>query len=201
MARGRPLSFDRSNAVRRAMEVFWTKGYDGTQIADLTAAMGINPTSFYAAFGSKKELFCEAVDVYIDTIGSRSMKALDARKTVRSGLKAMMESVIDIALSNESGGCLLVLGVINNREDNRDVWDYLRDARNDTLALIQRRLERGVAEGDLPVDTKIRDLSHHFLGLTQTISFQARDGASRATLRRLIEPALAAIPTAEAKPA
>ena len=56
-ARGRPRSFDREAALNAAMEVFWTKGYESASISDLTAAMGINPPSLYAAFGDKEKLF------------------------------------------------------------------------------------------------------------------------------------------------
>ncbi|KER05051.1 TetR/AcrR family transcriptional regulator [Photorhabdus temperata] len=192
--RGRPLSFDRDIALKRAMEVFWSKGYEGTQLVDLTTAMGINPPSFYAAFGSKKDAFYAAVDLYIETIGCKSMQALNEAKTARSGLRAMLESTINIASSNQSGGCLLVLGVVNNLTENKEVWTYLRDERIKTLEMIRTRIEQGVADGDLPHNTDVNVLASYFLGLTQTISFQARDGASRELLRCLIEPAMTAIP-------
>ncbi|NHB63301.1 TetR/AcrR family transcriptional regulator [Photorhabdus sp. RW14-46] len=192
--RGRPPNFDRDIALKRAMEVFWSKGYEGTQLVDLTAAMDINPPSFYAAFGSKKNAFCKAVDLYIKTIGVQSMQALNEAKTARSGLRAMLESTINIASSHQAGGCLLVLGVVNNLTENKEVWAYLRDARTKTLDMIRVRLERGIADGDLPPNTNVDVLASYFLGLTQTISFQARDGVPRERLRRLIEPAMAAIP-------
>ncbi len=75
--RGRPRSFDRDAALRRAIEVFWAKGYEGAQLVDLTAAMGINPPSFYAAFSSKEALFREALDRYLATDGAASMQALE----------------------------------------------------------------------------------------------------------------------------
>lgn len=175
------------------MEVFWEKGFEGAQLVDLTAAMGINPPSFYAAFGSKKGAFCEAVDLYVKTVGAKSAKALNTSKTARDGLRAMLESTINIATSRKAGGCLLVLGVVNNLPENEEVWDYLRARRFDTLALIRARLERGVEEGDVPRDADVSVLAQHFLGVTQTISFQARDGASKASLRRLIAPSLAAL--------
>ena len=147
--RGRPPSFDRSVALERAMEVFWEKGYEGAQLVDLTKAMGINP-SFYAAFGSKQDAFCEAVDLYIRLVGSKSAQALNGAKTTRDGLRAMLEATINVATSNKAGGCLLVLGVVNNFAENNNAWSHLRKTRRDTLALIRARLQRGIAEGDLP---------------------------------------------------
>ncbi|WP_164125535.1 TetR family transcriptional regulator, partial [Stenotrophomonas maltophilia] len=76
-SRGRPRNFDRDQALERAMRVFWAKGYEGAQLVDLTAAMGINPPSFYAAFGSKQEIFREAIDLYLATAGANAMRALD----------------------------------------------------------------------------------------------------------------------------
>src|SRR6202043_1716034 len=66
--RGRPRSFDRQAALRQAMQVFWALGYEGATLNELQEAMGgIAPTSFYAAFGSKEELFREAVELYSRT--------------------------------------------------------------------------------------------------------------------------------------
>jgi AcrR family transcriptional regulator len=62
---GRPLSFDREAALEKAMLAFWRHGYEGTSLAELTAAMEVTPPSVYAAFGDKKHLFLEAVDLYL----------------------------------------------------------------------------------------------------------------------------------------
>ena len=50
--RGRPRRFDRDAALQTMMEIFWARGYEGAQLTDLTAAIGIAPPSFYAAFQS-----------------------------------------------------------------------------------------------------------------------------------------------------
>ena len=59
--RGRPRAFDRDQALETALELFWRQGYEGTSVADLTAALGIKPPSLYAAFGSKEGLYLEAL--------------------------------------------------------------------------------------------------------------------------------------------
>src|SRR5258708_37455677 len=64
MAMGRPRAFDADAALDEAMEVFWRHGYEGATIAQLTDAMGINPPSLYAAFGSKEGLLKAALDRY-----------------------------------------------------------------------------------------------------------------------------------------
>lgn len=191
--RGRPPSFDRGEALKKAMGIFWAKGYEGTQLVDLTAAMGINPPSFYAAFGSKLTLFYEVVNLYIDTIGCKTVQALNEAKTAEAGINAMLNNAIINASSSESGGCLMVMGVVNSLSENHDAWTFLKVERLKTLSIIEKRILRGIEEGDLPEETDAKTLSEHFLGVTQAISFQARDGASREDLQRLIKPAMAAL--------
>lgn len=191
--RGRPRSFDRDDALTRIMEVFWAKGYEGAQLNDLTAAIGIAPPSFYAAFGSKEAAFLEAVELYIATVGSRPMLPLETASTARDGIRGMLEGTIDVALSAKPGGCLLILGVVNCLPENQPARDCLLHARRKTVTLIQACLQRGVAAGDLPKDADIDRLAAYFHGIMQAISFQARDGATRAELEALIEPAMAAL--------
>lgn len=193
-ARGRPRSFDRDIALRRAMEVFWSKGYEGTQLADLTAAIGIAPPSFYAAFGSKEAAFREAVDLYIATIGSGPMKALDEAPSLRAAITGVLRGSIDVALSNDAAGCFLILGVVNCLSETAAARDYLRAARRTTVDLLRARLQRGVEAGELPPGADPDKLAAFFHGIMQAISFQARDGATRADLEALIEPAVSALP-------
>src|SRR3954449_2107155 len=62
--RGRPREFCVDGALAAALRVFWTKGYEGTSLTDLTEAMGVTRPSLYAAFGNKEALFRKALDLY-----------------------------------------------------------------------------------------------------------------------------------------
>ena len=61
---GRPREFDTDAALEKAMRLFWAKSYEGTSVADLTKALGINRPSLYAAFGDKQSLFRAALERY-----------------------------------------------------------------------------------------------------------------------------------------
>ena len=78
MAMGRPRAFDKDEALDRAMTVFWTKGYEGASLSELTKAMGINAPSLYAAFGNKEGLLRAALDRYGQLRAAFMTHALEA---------------------------------------------------------------------------------------------------------------------------
>lgn len=191
MVRGRPRSFDRDTALKHAMEVFWAKGYEGTQLSELMVAIGINPPSFYAAFGSKEAIFREAVDLYLSTVGADAMRALAVTANARDAIEAMLLASAEIALASpSSGGCMVSLGLVNCHAQNAGLRDHMRDLRRTTVLLIRERLERGVTERDLPVETDTDRLSIYFATVLQGISLQAQDGATRNDLQATVETAM-----------
>lgn len=192
--RGRPRGFDRDLALQKIMEVFWAKGYEAAQLNDLTAAIGITPPSFYAAFGSKESAFREAVGLYVVTAGSEPMHALDAGETAQQAIRAMLLASIDVALrAPQSSGCLLILGVMNCQPETGPLYDLLKGMRKETVERVRARLRRGVADGDLPQTTDIPTLASYYGAIMQAISMQARDGATRQELEALVGPSLAAL--------
>jgi len=150
---------------------------------------------FYAAFGSKEAAFREAVDLYVATAGSGALRALEEGATADESIRAMLMGSIDTALgAPQSGGCLLILGVVNCQLETEPLRDLLKSIRKDTEARIRARLERAVAEGDLPASSDIRVLANYYSTMMQGLSMQARDGASREELEALVAPAMAALP-------
>src|SRR3954449_5649930 len=74
--RGRPRSFDESQALEKAIKVFRSKGYDGVTIDDLVAGMGVGRPSLYAVFGDKRTIFLRALRAYAERKGALAAKAL-----------------------------------------------------------------------------------------------------------------------------
>lgn len=76
---GRPRAFDRERVIGIALDLFWRQGFEGTSIHQLTLAMGIAPPSLYAAFGSKEDLYREAVELYLSRYTSFMNHFLDEK--------------------------------------------------------------------------------------------------------------------------
>jgi AcrR family transcriptional regulator len=191
--RGRPRSFDRDAALRRAMEVFWDRGYEGTSVSDLTAAMGINSPSLYAAYGSKEQLFREAVDLYEATEGRRTSDAMTDEPTARASIEAMLRNNVEAyAEPGTPNGCMLVLAAATGTVANAEVREFLAENRRQTLALLAQRVERGVADGDVPPGTDPAAVASFYATVLQGLSIQARDGASREQLHAVVDGAMAA---------
>ncbi len=192
--RGRPRTFDRDEALHRAMEVFWEKGYEGASLEELLSAMGaISPPSFYAAFGSKERLFFEAVDLYVETIGFRPMQALEAAPTAREGVEAMMRESVNLMCGKTTPpGCLMFLGAINCAPANTSVQDHMRTYRIQAPDVIRNRLQRGVTEGDVPAGIDVEPLVSLYTSVVHGLPIRARDGASHEALLAGISAAMAA---------
>lgn len=108
--RGRPRGFDRDRALEQALRVFWEHGYQGASMTALTSAMGIKSPSLYAAYGSKEELFREALALYAATEGSYTRRALDEQPTARASVEAALrDNAAAYTDPATPRGCLVIL--------------------------------------------------------------------------------------------
>ncbi|MFD5692586.1 TetR/AcrR family transcriptional regulator [Streptomyces rubiginosohelvolus] len=189
--RGRPRAFDRAVALRGAMEVFWELGYEGTKLTDLTGAMNINSASLYNTFGSKEQLFREAVALYGSTTGSATARALREEPTARAAVEAMLRGNIDIfADTGTPSGCMIVLAAANCAHQNRGVAEHLTGHRRRTVAELEDRLERAITEGELAPETDIRSVADFYATILYGLSIEARDGVPVERLRSTVDRAV-----------
>ncbi|WFE30101.1 TetR/AcrR family transcriptional regulator [Solwaraspora sp. WMMD791] len=190
--RGRPRTFDRAVALRRAMEVFWRRGYQGASMAELTAAMGIASPSLYAAFTSKESLFREAVDLYNATEGLVPQQALNGPGSARQCIEAMLRHNARAYTDPASPtGCLVVLAAIGGVPESDEVSRFLARCRRRDIDDVRQRIERGIEDGDLPDTVDPASLARFVAAVQQGMSMQARDGATAAELEGVVDVAMA----------
>lgn len=192
--RGRPRTFDPDTALRRALDMFWARGYEGTSLSDLAQAMGIASASIYACFGSKEDLFRKVMALYATTSGEPPRRALREQPTARAAIHAMLRATADqITGPDTPHYCMLVLAAPTGAVENRTVREFLADRRRDQHATIRDRLARGVTDGDLTAPPAALDaVARYYATVVQGLSVQARDGATRPELETVITCAMAA---------
>ncbi|NDV86617.1 TetR family transcriptional regulator [Aurantimonas aggregata] len=109
--RGRPRGFDPDEAVATAQQLFHARGYDAVSVADLTEALGINPPSFYAAFGNKPGLYARVLERYADTGALPLAELLRPDRPVAVCLLALLEEAARrYAADPAAAGCVVVEG-------------------------------------------------------------------------------------------
>ena len=192
--RGRPRAFVECAALAAALRVFWAKGYEGTSLADLTAAMKINRPSLYAAFGNKEALFRKVLGLYRAGAAGQMECAL-REPTARCVAQAYLAGMV-MGLSNprQPRGCLLVHGALACGESGKAIQRELISSRRANTAALRRRFARAKAEGDLPPDSDPGDLARYLSTVGHGLSIQAMNGATRAELERIATIALQAWP-------
>lgn len=191
--RGRPREFDRAEGLRKAMQAFWSLGYEATSMADLREALGIKQASLYAAYGSKEELFREAVALYQQTDGITTPRALAADVPTRDAIETMLQDAIDMFTEADAPrGCLLVLSTMNCAVENKGVQEHLSSLREQTLRGIKARLRRGQREGDVAKAAPIAAIAAFYTTVLHGLSIQARDGATRKTLTQVVDCSMSA---------
>jgi AcrR family transcriptional regulator len=186
-------AFDRDQALAVALREFWTHGYETTSVASLTEAMGINPPSLYAAFGDKRQLFDEAVQLYTRTYGTPLPQDSDARTAVATLLRHLAADYTD---PSHPPGCIIITGATNCAPGSQDVKDKLRAMREKTKASIAARIRADMERGLLTPDVDADGLAAFYAAVIQGMNQQACDGATRKTLERVADAAMAAWPDA-----
>jgi AcrR family transcriptional regulator len=193
--RGRPPALDRDVGLDIAARLFWERGYEGTSTADLTKAMRINPPTLYSMFGSKQELYRQALDFSIARENGRRSEILRSNLPVYEALSLYLYDIADgDTQPDKPPGCMVSTAVLQHAEENASIARMTAALRETSLQTMKARFDRAVEEGELPEQTDTDTLARFYGAIIQGMSAQACDGACNALLKRLIDVALTAWP-------
>jgi AcrR family transcriptional regulator len=190
VCKGRPREFDVDEALAAALRVFWTKGYEGASLTDLTEAMGVTRPSLYAAFGNKESLFRKALDLYEREKLAYVGEALKA-PTSREVAERLLRGALAMQTSDcEPKGCMRVIGSVSCGPEAESIRADLVQRRQSSQRALCERMARAKEEGDLPENCDVDGLCAYLGAILGGMAVQAGSGAPKAQLEALVETAL-----------
>lgn len=196
---GRQRSFDVDIALNKAMRVFWSNGYSGTSMSDLTEAMGINKPSLYAVFGNKESLFSQVLKHYVATYGPiHQSKLTEQGRPLKERLRANLLSIIDTVSNPElPGGCFMakISGEFGSNclpeLASETVIEINKEAVESLITFFREEKERGyLQKADAP-----EVLADYLQSLQYGLATMARNGVSKSRLNQVVDQALTGLLT------
>jgi AcrR family transcriptional regulator len=179
----RPKEFDRDEALKRAMTVFWEKGYEATSTEDLLRAMGIGRQSMYDTFGDKHRLFLEALQRYHAEQGTGLVARLHGKASPLSAIEDVLLSIAAETPAERARGCMGVNAISELAQKDPEVAAMTRAARGLCEAAFERVVQEGKRKGEIHPSVDERKAGRFLLMTLQGLRVMAKTGASPEALR------------------
>jgi AcrR family transcriptional regulator len=188
--RGRPTNFDHDEALEKALQVFWARGYEGASMAELTEALGINKPSIYAAFGNKEELFRKALTRYTSGPAAFVKEAMKEPTAHQVAEKFLLLAVDFFSDKSTPNGCMIVQAALTGGQGSSAIQQELIGYRKSIESSFSQRFDLAKEQGDLPQHVNTKQLAKYIATIHQGMSVQATSGATREELKAIVEIAL-----------
>lgn len=186
-SRGRPKKFDFEEASERALELFWTQGFEGTSISDLSEALNMNRPSIYASFGNKDTLFKLSLKRYT----SNQLQFIDAaiaKPTLNEVVDMLFKSEIALLTEHEMPrGCLLVQAAASCSKESESMKELLNNQRKAIEAKLRKRIQLAQLKKDFSMQQSPSVLAKSIMAIYEGISIQAASGSAKAELLNVAE--------------
>jgi TetR/AcrR family transcriptional repressor of nem operon len=188
----RPREFNDHEVLDRVVAVFWRRGYEGTSIADLVDAAGVQRQSLYNVFTDKHGIFVAALARYRDRVIA-SLAPLTAPDAGLAALRAYMLWATDRLRTEGGGGCLLVKAALGPESAHGDVLAAVHAGADAVRAAFARVLTAARATGQIAVSTDPEVAAGYLYAVLHGLAALVRTGGNPRHVAEDIDRALASL--------
>ena len=190
----RPKEFIPDEAIEKAMQVFWHKGYEATSMEDLLTAMDLNRGSLYDTFGDKRQLFLKVIDRYCHGFVGEKFSLLDQPGPALPALRLFIRGMIEGGLADPQRlGCLIANTVMELSPHEKEIAGTLRQVLKMAEDTFFRVLARAKQQGELKKDKDPRALARFLTTMMQGTIVMIKAGASADAVNQTAETALSVL--------
>jgi TetR/AcrR family transcriptional repressor of nem operon len=185
---GRPREFDLDEAVTRAMQVFWDRGYYDASLPDLLAGMELSKGSFYKAFGDKKSVFLRALKLYTDDGVRNVQDVLRSNPSPKAAIRNALIRYADLSSGSKGvRGCFAVLTAAEMLPGDPDIADLIKRLFARLQDLFAAAIAKGQAAGEIRKHCDAGVMAHFIVSHAQGMRILGKVGSRRDDMLKNID--------------
>jgi AcrR family transcriptional regulator len=188
---GRPQAFKPDEALDRAVEMFWTYGYERVDVARIARAVNVTKPALYRAFGDKASLLIKAVQRYTEVYGAPIMQTFLSEPDIDKAVRGFCEMTVNLGDGTIRAGCMMAAAALGQSERVDDIRAFVASALTGSADLISSRFQAEIDSGQLSADIPAKVRGRALIDLSQGIMLRTKLGVSRA---ELLNDALSYVP-------
>jgi TetR/AcrR family transcriptional repressor of nem operon len=190
----RHKEFDRDEALHKAMEVFWSRGYEATSVGDLVNHMGINRQSLYDTFGDKHTLYQQALDRYREVEGRKMFELLERPGPVKRALRQLFQSVVERSLGGgERRGCFVGNATSELAGRCKETEEKACGSMAAAEEALYSALLRGKRAGEINAGRDLRAVARFLYSSLQGLQLMSKATRDRKTLEDVVRVTLSVL--------
>ena len=149
----RPIGYDPQEVLTKAMNIFWTQGYEATSIQDIVNETGLKPGSLYNIYDNKDGLFKAVLEMYANDALKEAVNILNKGEDAVENIENFLHEIVSTSILNEeTNGCLLVKTLLVVSHKDAKIQEYITDVFSKVEILLKETLQKAVNAGQTKVD-------------------------------------------------
>lgn len=160
----RNVEFNEKEAIQKAMEVFWEKGYNSSSLRDLTDAMKINSSSLYNTIGDKQELFVRCVKHYTEIRKKDLKNRLESSASPHAILVNYINDAVKVIIGGDNS-CMAVKTAFEVATNDQRVKDILKADSDFAYQFLYSLIKKAMEHGEILADEDPELLADYFISI------------------------------------
>ena len=190
----RPIEFEPDTVLKSVMLQFWENGYQSTSMRDISACTGLQPGSLYLAYQDKRNLFIEALDLYIRQRMEFIKTIFGNDETALVKFQNYFDLIVKSSLSKDGcKGCLMVNTILETPLDDSEIKDRITKVFHDVELVFKKALEDAKREGTISKNRDTNGLAKLIITTIHGIRVLNKTRPKKATLEAIINNLMSAI--------
>jgi TetR/AcrR family transcriptional repressor of nem operon len=179
---GRPKTFSERDALEKALDIFWQRGYRGVGLTELLTGMGIARQSLYSTFGNKRQLFIKTIRHYGDTRLAGALALLERDGSPTRNVKDVVRFFERLALDRRARGCFVANSLVEIGPHDREIRALLAQTLGTLETAILKALRQARRSGELPPGRSPRALARALTNALIGLAVTGKLGQSKAAV-------------------